>query len=159
MLLDVDKRSGIDCPRWRARFADMLELHDPGNGSIGDCWRACIASIMGLMAEDVPHFVREAAEWTDQNSLEANHTWITSRWLQTRGYSLVQIRNSLPHWTGDGFLCIASGMSPRGFRHCVIYDGMEVVHDPHPSRDGLVDFDLDRDDCHLMLIVKTPGRP
>lgn len=30
--------------------------HDPDNGSYGDCMRACIASLLDLDAEAVPHF-------------------------------------------------------------------------------------------------------
>jgi hypothetical protein len=129
-------------------FADMLELHDPDKGTIGDCWRACIASILGVPAEEVPHFLKLELE-----ELKASWITLTVEWLRERGYSLIRL-DSAPFWVSDGFLCIASGMSPRGFRHCVVYDGFDIVHDPHPSRDGLVDFDLDRDDCHLMLIVK-----
>lgn len=33
--------------------------HDPENGSYGDCLRACIASMLDLKAEDVPHFMRD----------------------------------------------------------------------------------------------------
>lgn len=35
----------------------QLYRHDPANGVYGDCWRACIASVLELPIEDVPHEV------------------------------------------------------------------------------------------------------
>lgn len=31
-----------------------------------------------------------------------------------------------------------SGMSPRGFRHAVVARNGVMVHDPHPTRGGLI---------------------
>jgi len=41
-------------------------------------------------------------------------------------------------WQPLGY-CILAGKSPRGdFAHAVVGWGMQVVHDPHPSRAGIV---------------------
>ena len=150
----VRDRNGGRCKLYLPHFADMLEFHDPDVGSIGDCWRACIATILGLPAEDVPHFEKLAT----QVGVEVSGTALTAAWLEDRGMTLAQVTDALL-WTGDGFLCIASGTSPRDpdVRHCVVHDGVDVVHDPHPSRDGLVDFQLGNGKDYLMLIVKGAG--
>jgi hypothetical protein len=33
--------------------------------------------------------------------------------------------------------CLAIGMSPRGVEHVVVWGPDGLVHDPHPSRDGI----------------------
>ncbi|WP_319456884.1 MULTISPECIES: hypothetical protein [unclassified Mycobacterium] len=125
-------------------FVDQEHLHDPATGTIGDCWRAGIASVLGCPIVDVPHFVRDypnqegdtTARWFDE----------TQRWLtEHHGVTIVYYdqpdavraecrlqRSAFPFILIDGY-------SPRGVAHVVVGDAItgEVVHDPHPSRDGL----------------------
>jgi hypothetical protein len=115
------------------RPVTMLNEHDPDAGVLGDCWRCCIASLLHLPAEAVPNFVEEGAGrwWT-----------ATQRWLGERGLAMVLVDlDGCKHHPlmPSGSFCIGSGPSPRGDHgHCVIVDeGLNVVHDPHPSRAGL----------------------
>lgn len=59
------------------------------------------------------------------------------RFLYERGYGLFGVRlDQLP--TGP---YIQTGVSPRGdgeLRHAVIYKDGHLVHDPHPSGDGIL---------------------
>jgi len=109
----------------------MLNTHDPDNGVLGDCWRCCIATILGLRAEDVPNFVEEENWWD-----------AATAWLAERGKSMVYVSAHPDEgWAQcvGGALFIASGKSPRGdFKHAVVWGAGGVVHDPHPSGDGLV---------------------
>ncbi len=97
-------------------------LHD------GDCFTACVASILELPIDAVPAFVR----WGD--------AWLTcfAGWLASLGLAAtrcVAMDGSPPP---PGY-SIAGGPSQRfaGRIHaCVAWSGV-VVHDPHPSRDGL----------------------
>jgi hypothetical protein len=41
---------------------DQEFMHDPEKGIIGDCFRACIASILELDINEVPHFYRDHKE-------------------------------------------------------------------------------------------------
>jgi hypothetical protein len=109
----------------------------------GDCLRACVASILGLSAADVPNF-----------SEDKSYAHGAAVFLRKRGYTVLRI-----DWTGDGYTheqyvsclearCILSGWSPRrnsdGTRrqHAVVgrANGWSFVvdHDPHPSRAGIV---------------------
>lgn len=91
----------------------------------GNCLPACIASILDLRIEDVPHF--GADDWLD--TLE--------RWLAPRGLYPVCATLGGP-WRPAG-LYILAGKSPRGdFLHAVVARGSDVVHDPHPSRAGVL---------------------
>lgn len=101
-------------------------LHDSINGIKGNCFTACVASIMELPIEQVPYFANIEKDWYlhFMNFME-KHNWeeditynVTNPPL---GYS------------------IACGLSPRGIdlKHsCVAYCG-KIVFDPHPDNTGL----------------------
>lgn len=100
-------------------------------GRPGDCWKTCIASLMELPMEDVPHFVEHGDLWWD----------VTQAFIKAIAGNDKELRwwedvNAVP--AGHEFL-IGTGVSPRGdFQHAVIVDhSAKVVHDPHPSRAGL----------------------
>ena len=95
----------------------------------GDCWRACVATILQLPMDEVPHFLNEG-EWP----------WNFLEWLDNR--KLVWIEFAYP----DGLdayselwgLHTIVGPSPRGgCDHAVIGKNGEMIFDPHPSGDGL----------------------
>ena len=122
---------------------DMMVVHDPAAGRIGDCFRCCIASILELPAPDVPHFMIE--DW----GKEKDFTWypkLTS-WLAARGLAYFEHTIAAdfhgPRWfallaaAGFDVFHVMSGVSPRA-RHSVVARNGVMVHDPHPSRDGLI---------------------
>ena len=96
----------------------------------GNCLQACIASVLELPLEAVPHFVLKD-DWVEalQMFLARFDLWTipmdaSSSWdkrFVPRGYHLI------------------SGPSPRdnSIWHSIVgYQG-KMVHDPHPSRAGL----------------------
>ena len=95
------------------------------------CVRACLASLLDLPLAGVPDLMapRDGRGWARVRA-----------WLQARGRKLIDV----PDARGCGFVLLR-GVSPRGTRHCVIGRddgiGVYVVHDPHPSRAGLVKID------------------
>ena len=91
----------------------------------GNCLQAAFASLFELPLEAVPHFVAEDDWW---GCLE--------RWLAARGLLPVWVPHSdvIP-W---GIPYLATGVSPRGeFKHVVIEQNGELIHDPHPEGTGL----------------------
>ena len=116
-------------------FPTQQFIHDPENGSVGDCWRACIAGLLGLPIEEVPHFVRDFEEpdwWEATRRFVRDHS---------PGDQIDWYDPTFPAYIGDGWpVVILSGPSPRGdWMHSVLADSLtgEVVWDPHPSRAGL----------------------
>lgn len=124
------------------KFPDQIFLHGNAAGVLGDCWRTCIAGVLGMSAANVPHFV-EAHQGEDGEWFRQSVAWVALNSGATLRYYEGNLmtdpdrregRSAFPH-------VILIGPSPRGaFNHCVIGDAYfgDMVHDPHPSRDGLL---------------------
>lgn len=106
-------------------------------GLKGNCFQACVASILELPLEQVPNFCQDDPEgWWDQF-----RDWLVQ-------YELCPVCVTVPpQWQGEGELplselprtyYILSGKSPRGdhLHSIVVYEG-ESAHDPHRSDRGL----------------------
>ncbi|KKK72438.1 hypothetical protein LCGC14_2903880 [marine sediment metagenome] len=107
----------------------------------GDCFSACIASILELPLADVPYFMGQTEE-------EGEEWWGKfEEWALPRGFYPILL-NLTTEWRPSG-LHVLSGKSPRGnFPHSLVASGKgEIIHDPHPSRDGIDS----RDDVVLLI--------
>lgn len=107
--------------------------HD-AQGRPGDCWKACIATLLQIPDYDsVPHFVASGESW----------------WQETYEYVYHQTNKSLMKWRDEKYIptdqemFVGVGPSPRGdFYHAVLVDRHgKLIHDPHPSRMGVVDVE------------------
>ena len=92
--------------------------------SRGNCQQAATASILGLPLADVPNFHDcENGFWEGYYGF-----------LRSRGFTDVQ----LPPDRCPECFYLAYGKSARGVLHACVYRGGLLVHDPHPSRSGLI---------------------
>jgi hypothetical protein len=110
--------------------------HNPPT-SYGDCLRACIATIMDLDAEHVPHFADMAARGDEARAS-------ARRWLGLRGFTVTGFAmpadplESVMEWMGENnpdttwmlFGSTARAGQPVGGDHVVVCQGGAVVHDP-----------------------------
>jgi len=103
---------------------DQQFLNDPENGTVGDCFRACIASVLEVPIEAVPHFAILGSRWQS----------VLSGYLGGLSRDVEWAQGDPPH----GVWAIATVQSPRNadVKHSVIYRDGVMVHDPHPSRAG-----------------------
>lgn len=111
---------------------DQEFMHDPERGQHGDCMRACLASILDLPREQVPHFAQLDAEGK-------GHFWeMVAEFVRECGYSIVTVRGQYV-WSQDDIFHIIGGPSPRfvGGFHAIVGRNGQPFHDPHPSRAGL----------------------
>ena len=121
----------------QTRFGIELPLSEaPGN-----CWAACIASILELPLSEVPD---EADFWKPgMNHRQSCRIYepAVMLWLRDKGYILVEVPMKGVFFRGEEWNppCILSGPSPRNneVNHAVVGVGNKIVHDPHPSRAGL----------------------
>jgi hypothetical protein len=111
----------------------------------GNCWAACIASILEIPLSELPD---EADYWTPgqpQSKSYIPYEKATFAWLLQRGLILVEVKMPDVYFRGDEWepYCILAGPSPRNplVSHAVVGRGAKIVHDPHPSRDGLLTVD------------------
>jgi hypothetical protein len=103
---------------------DQEFLHDPPKQN-GDCLRAVTASLLDLPISQVPHFceAKDGEGWFLRWTL----------WLQGRGLCVVPLCGQ----QDIAAFHVAIGLSRRGNPHAVVMRNGQVVHDPHPTRDGL----------------------
>lgn len=122
---------------------DMIDVpkgDDPA--AMGDCLRACIASIWEVKVGLVPHFMAI-------DKLARFHwTYSLDQWLAPQGLWYCEWPIEPRVWNVfvpmQGIYVVGAGGSPRfpGRKHAVVVrldraHGEMIVHDPHPSREGL----------------------
>lgn len=106
-----------------------------GDGSdgteCGNCFPACLASIIEYPLRDIPNFCEDQKHWFQNCNI----------WLSEFGLSYFDCKMGIDdleynskHW-GYHLIC---GESARGILHNVVGKKGKIVHDPHPSNAGLI---------------------
>jgi hypothetical protein len=101
----------------------------------GNCFSACVASILEIPLEDVPQFM--VGDWWANFTAWCEPRGIIPKYWPARGWcDLDPVRVFLGVPTG---YAIMSGESPRhpGVLHAVVALDGAIAHDPHPSRAGI----------------------
>lgn len=126
----------------------------------GNCWATAIASVLEIPLSDVPNFEvwfpwEDGLWWylTDRFLLlkvfkmdtawqfkvfhMTEDEWDAFEWahLEFPGVNYQQMKNNLT----DKYYLV-SGLSLRGVSHVTIWQNGTMVHDPHPSRDGILEL-------------------
>lgn len=106
------------------------------DGVTGNCWPTAIACILECRIDQVPN-IEELFSVP-----EMPWYWILKEWLNFKGYEYIDNLPKEFYSTYTGYYFV-TGKSPRGdFNHIVIYKDGKMVHDPHPSGDGILTEDL-----------------
>lgn len=96
----------------------------------GNCMQASVASLLGLPITEVPHFAESG---------DAETCWdLFDDFLTDQGFTVIMKEQNF-HPDCE---YLASGRSPRGGNHMIVMEAGKLLHDPHPSRDGLVNVDI-----------------
>lgn len=103
---------------------DQTIPYEQGSIVGGNCLQAAVASVYGLPIEAVPHFIQFGNSWGEALRL----------YVESMGHPLIKL-HSEP--TGHEIV-LAFGRSPRGVSHSVVWQDDAILHDPHPSKAGLV---------------------
>lgn len=116
---------------------------DEPRNEFGDCLRACVASLMELQLDQVPHF--RWGIYEDEDG-QAGSMWFHLRmWLRGRNLGLLVYK--LKYKTLDKALqwclthnpesyLLVGGMAPGGQGHvCIVHKG-KVVHEPSRPKSG-----------------------
>jgi hypothetical protein len=103
-----------------------------GKGT-GNCFAACVATILEKSLDSVPFFMDSGDEWYIQ----------FVNWAYEQGLIAECVNSDYPGFEEDlakmGY-SIVTGKSPRGggMYHSVVFKGSDMVHDPHPDRTGIL---------------------
>lgn len=116
----------------------------------GNCMAAVVASMLELPITEVPNietlydvknvewniilyeFIRSRGfEWQTDDRYRIYHFIHEDHYFQER--EIIALQNDL---------YLVSGKSPRGIQHICIYKCGKLVHDPHPTKEGIVTFDF-----------------
>ncbi len=129
--------------------------HDPDAGVIGDCFRACLASLLELPLEQVPHFALESRKAGLESMMP-----LVKDWLAARGLYLFNFPVSPPLGYRDPtgeivrrygkcnpniYYILAGAIRPDveetgedRYNHAVICHGGRIVHNPNDSKPDIV---------------------
>lgn len=92
----------------------------------GNCWRAAVASLLEIDIDSMPAFE------------DSGHCMFynTRKWAKSQGFSVFTFDAENP----PASYSIAFGSSPRlsDSDHAIVVEDGVMVHDPHPSGEGLV---------------------
>lgn len=124
----------------------------------GDCFSACLATILELKLEEVPKFM-----W----HFKGHELKAASLWISQYGYGILRVRwpeqiitgKDIPFHPMPYLYCIAAGKSPRGdWNHAVVGTiedfTFKLLHDPHPSGLGIVGQPI----AYNFLVPTDPSR-
>lgn len=105
----------------------MKPIHQTKFDTEGNCFAACVASLLELSLESLPNFCVEK-DWPQNFEnwcLQKNLRYLEMKFCQDI--------------TPPNIYCIITGPSPRSknLDHCVIGLGEKIIHDPHPDNTGL----------------------
>jgi hypothetical protein len=114
---------------------DQSVLHDPENGKYGDCQRACIASLLELDIEEVPHF---AEVWCPLTYYKTMNQFLAERGLVHIEVDPINFGEGQFTDKADCYHMIY-GLTERGTNHATVGLNGKMIHDPHPSRAGLIE--------------------
>lgn len=109
----------------------------------GNCFAACIASILEMDLADVPNFCKgDNPEWM----------FDLNEWLYQFGLGALTVtfQDDIPIKKG---WCCAGGHGPTGVMHEVVMKNLKMVHNPHEGwgeLDDVVDY--------TFIIVLNPER-
>lgn len=108
----------------------------------GNCFEACLASVLELSLKDVPHFTND--DWFYQYN----------RWLQWNfSLQLSIVAPSILLTLNPNTYTIANGFNQRKAFHSVVMQGEVLVHDPNPDNGGLTQIE-----SVLMFVAVNPAR-
>lgn len=109
----------------------QTKKHNPPT-SRGNCFAACIASILEISIDDVPP-IEDIHDFNDKEAGTDVFRKVLATWLKSRGLAARQydVPESIAHRHAPIGYAIGTAPSPRGpwLHSCVFLHG-ELVHDP-----------------------------
>lgn len=119
------------------RIQKQRYRHKPADGIYGDCHRTCIAMLMNLDRDEVPHFAHgDLPDWRDrEREFLAEHGFAT--FVVGFGCTLLEVQEYMLK-VNPGIFYILSGNSRTGVGHSVVAINDTIIADPSLDDAGIV---------------------
>lgn len=122
-----------------AEYEKQAFKHEPENGVFGDCYRTCLAGLIGFPRDEVPHFVdgMDSKHW-DEVIFPKYTKWLSDLGLQELNLpitanSIQDMLDFQKSMTRMPAVMMLTGKGGSGVGHCVLVSDGKFVHDPSPS--------------------------
>jgi len=112
----------------------MKRVYQTNFGKSGNCFQACVASVLELELVQVPDFVNDSkTEWFSNL-----RDWLKNYNLGVVNVDFTELSISDITQISSGF-CIAQGQKPNrdNVKHAVVMNNVCLSHDPLPDGEGL----------------------
>jgi hypothetical protein len=119
-------------------------FHKPEEGQIGDCWRTCVACVLNISKELIPHYYQEF--WMGTVDIAPQVQAATNKFLSNRyGLKYVeypieanmeQLRIYITHYYKDHPVIIGCNSKHGG--HSVVMMNEDYIWDPSIDKSGCV---------------------
>lgn len=119
----------------------QMYLHVPSEGIIGDCWRTCIACILDIHPNTLPHYYKQY--WKDGDNIAPLVQARTNEELRDYGVvyteyplqcTLEELRTYLTHYYKDMYVIV--GCNSKNGGHSVIIKNKDYIWDPAIDNSG-----------------------
>lgn len=131
-------------------------------GETGDCFAACVASVMELPLTDVPHFYRGMKPGAEvpQSVIDAMADWFTTHdacyvEFGLKG-DLTEVTSYMEKTVSNRIHYLLIGNSGRGTLHCVVAKGGKIVHDPISNNPQTFGLKADKDGFFRIGLFCSP---
>lgn len=129
-----------------------------------DCFRACVASILNLRYEDVPHFMDGIATGAElPPAVTARiHAWFTAReltyWEMGYRFSPAEVLQRFRTDDGHSPTYLMMGRGSGSINHCIVCRAGGVIHDPgaHLGSHGVTEPCIDGYTRVGLIVVNKP---
>jgi len=135
----------------------QLFRHRPDEGVWGDCHRTCVANLIGVLPEEVPHTHEDVPveQWQamiDGYLATKGLRQITIWWPKDSSYILETHQRLNPE-----IFYILSGLTAKGQAHSVLCFGGATIHNPSLDEDNDLVSPCQDDNyrTHYIVLLKT----
>ena len=120
---------------------NCITKHDPAAGTYGDCLRACVATVLGLPAEQVLHFIHDDCGAEECNRRLVDYLafyGLAPFWVHFDGDTPLVDLLSLQGLQNPQSVYLLFGRTESETDHVVVCRGGEIAHDPAWYRSRMI---------------------
>lgn len=108
----------------------------------GNCFQACVASILEMDLDDVPHVCKgDNPEWM----------YDLNKWLLQFGLGALTVAFQDEAPIKHGYCCACGPCGPEGLKHSIVLKDFKLAHNPH---EGWGDLEGEPEDYTFFIVLE-----